>query len=99
MAMTTPRKPVPILDGENALPPAATPEQEPATVDAPSAPPEAEAPTEPVEAVEVRVLLAFEGHRPNDVVAVAGDHLDRLRSTGLVDDHPVAVAYARSLRA
>lgn len=47
--------------------------------------------------VAARVLIAFEGYEPNDVVELAEDELVAHRD--LVDPTPAAVAYARSLLA
>lgn len=49
-------------------------------------------------AVEVRVLFACDLGKPDEVVAVDSDQVDALSSAGLIDAHPDAVAYAKSLK-
>jgi hypothetical protein len=49
------------------------------------------------EAIAARVLIAFDGHAPNDVIELSGDELHARR--GQVDPSPAAVEYARSLLA
>jgi hypothetical protein len=51
------------------------------------------------ELIDCRVLLAFAGHVPNDVIALHVDELDRLEGSSHVDSDPAAVAYAMSLLA
>lgn len=58
----------------------------------PSAPPVADG-----EQVEARALIDFEGYEANDVVIAAPEDIERWRDAGLVDPHPDAVAYAKSL--
>lgn len=58
----------------------------------PAAPPVADG-----EQVEARALIDFEGYEANDVVIAAADDIERWRNAGLVDPHPDAVAYAKSL--
>lgn len=49
--------------------------------------------------VEARTLLAFDGYEPNDVVMVATGDVKNLVKQGLIDPHPAAVSYAKSLKA
>jgi hypothetical protein len=48
--------------------------------------------------VEVRLLVDSPLGKINDVVSVAGHELQSLKEHGYVDDHPDAVAYAKSLK-
>lgn len=48
--------------------------------------------------VAVRVLTACNYGQANDVVEIPANEVDAAKSNGLVDDHPDAVAYARSLQ-
>lgn len=47
--------------------------------------------------IEVRVLLAFGDHEPNDVVEVSEAELEELTKGGHIDADPAAVEYAKSL--
>lgn len=47
--------------------------------------------------VEVRVLSAFDGHAPNDVIEITAEEASSLGAA--VDASPAAVAYAKSLKA
>ena len=49
--------------------------------------------------VEARVLFGCDLGAPNDVVSVAADQVDALVAAGLIDPHPDAVEYAKSLKA
>lgn len=48
--------------------------------------------------VAVRVLSACQYGKPDDVVEIPADEIDGAKASGQVDDHPDAVAYARSLQ-
>lgn len=48
--------------------------------------------------VEVRVLQDCEHGGVNELVTIAKENLAAAKSLGLVDDHPEAVKYARSLK-
>lgn len=47
--------------------------------------------------VPVRVLAACQYGQPDDVVEIPADEIEGAKAGGQVDDHPDAVAYARSL--
>lgn len=47
--------------------------------------------------IEVRVLLAFGNHEPNEVVEIFEAELEELTHGGHVDADPAAVEYAKSL--
>lgn len=49
------------------------------------------------EKVEMRVLVAFDGHEPNAVISVNEAERDELVRDGKADAHPDAVGYAKSL--
>jgi nucleoid-associated protein YgaU len=78
----------------------------PAPTEQPAAPPAAEEKAEDpasagdersVERIHARVLVAFDGHEPNDVVELTEDEL--IAHGEQVDPSPAAVEYARSLQA
>ena len=48
---------------------------------------------------EVRVLLAYDHHLPNDLATVPADTLRGAIAAGYVDPDPAAIAYAKSLTA
>lgn len=50
-------------------------------------------------AVEARILFGCELGAPDDVVSVEADQVDALVASGLIDPHPDAVQYAKSLKA
>ena len=49
--------------------------------------------------IDARVLVAFEEHQPDDLIALSIDAIEILELDGKVDSHPDAVAYARTLGA
>jgi hypothetical protein len=53
--------------------------------------------TQTGESIEARVLVAFDGHAPNDVIRVSENERDRLVREGRLDPHPAAVEYAKGL--
>ncbi|WP_439539474.1 hypothetical protein [Sphingomonas sp.] len=95
-AADTPAAPI---VAEQVVEPAA-PAQEPAAPIAAEETPEAaasEGNDQNAERIAARVLIAFNGHEPNDVVELTEDELIAHREQ--VDPSPAAVEYARSLRA
>lgn len=96
------RKPTPANAGASApqeQPAPASAQEPPAGDNAASEGADPESTDEPGEEVEVRVLLAFDGHKPNAVTLVSADRLARLKTDGLVDDDADAIVYARGLQA
>ncbi|MFN3517958.1 MAG: hypothetical protein ACK4YT_00775 [Sphingomonas sp.] len=54
---------------------------------------------DPLAMYDARVLLAFDGYEPDDILSGTLDELSVLERDGKIDAHPDAVAYARSLKA
>lgn len=48
--------------------------------------------------VPARVLAACAYGKPDDVAEIPADEIEGAKANGQVDDHPDAVAYARSLQ-
>ena len=49
------------------------------------------------ELVEGRVIMAFDGHEPNDLFRGSAEDAEIWHDAGYIDCHPSAVAYAKSL--
>lgn len=71
----------------------------PAVPDAPVAEVDALPAIDPVEQIEARVLVAFEGYEPNDIITAPAVEISRLVKIGRVDDDADAVTAALEMQA
>lgn len=86
--------PAPVVEtpADTSSEPSSSPEPSPE----PAAAPAADAAAAPIdETIEVRVLVAYDDHLPNDVIVM--DRAEAEIRVDQVDADPVAVAYAKSL--
>lgn len=86
------------MSKNNQTPKAENPSQDPTQVD-PEQPQGTEQDSKANDLIEVRVLSLCQLGVANDVVEVPKAAVEGLKSLGYVDDHPEAVAYAKSLKA